>query len=231
VIRSFVDKTYAWLLGRWPLVLLFVVLVFVLMRLHWGFRVLAAVVLVAFCLLAFTGAIFALIDLLQGGVDEPRFLVRLRSRAEQARERIKSLNTQRKGIQQKITQLDAIGKSADGDGTGKQWSKSMALLSGYREELALRDTKLEFYRKSLDTLTDLEAKWRQERRLKELQRDLDQLRRPNKQEAGQMKALRAELDFESKLLSTYQDLSRRIDRVDTVEGAQGLKRDLDELLR
>ena len=161
----------------------------------------------------------------------PGFLVRLNARAEQARDRIRTLNKQRQKILTSIEQLREFKGPRDPSiPDGKQSSKTLALLDGFRDELALRATKLDFYKKSLRTLTDLENKWRQERRLNDLQRDLEKIRKPNEHEVQQMKALRAELDYESDLLNTYQELSKRIDKAETVAGARDLRKDLDRLL-
>ncbi len=229
-MRGFVDKVYTLAIKYWPLVLLLIVGLVLLMRLHWFVRVLAAAVFVFICFVALAAAAIALYDLLTDGVDEPRFLVRLRSRAARARERIKFLADQIEEIEGHIAQLRNIERQPNQEASGKQWDKSLALLKGYEEELALRRTKLAFYRRSLRSLGEIESKWVQERRLKELQRDLDQLRTPSKQEVEQMKLLREELAYEAKLLTTYQELSKRIDKVEKLAEAQAVRRELDRLL-
>ena len=233
MIRSLLDRSYEFTRAHWPFLLGAVVLVARLMRVHWGFRVLAFALLALVAVVTVTGAVVALYDLGTGGVREPQFLLRLAARSEQARERIRKLTAERSDIKQRIGQLRQFGAAGQREGaevSGKQWGKSLALLEGYERELELRSAKLEFYRQSLRSLTELEGKWRQERRLNELQRDLERLRKPNEQETERMRTLRAELAYEDKLLTTYRELSRRIDQADDLTQARGVREDLDRLL-
>lgn len=233
MIRKSLDRTYDFARANWPYLLGLILVVALLMRVHWGFRVLALILLLAVAIVTVTGAIVALYDLSVGGVREPQFLLRLSARSEQARDRIRKLTTERVDIEQRISQLRQLGEAGSRERAGvdgKQWGKSLALLEGYEREYELRSAKLEFYRQSLRSLTELEEKWRQERRLNELQRDLERLRKPNEQETERMRTLRAELAYEDKLLTTYRDLSRRIDRADDLKQARGVREDLDRLL-
>lgn len=233
MIRHLLDRSYDVTRAYWPFFLGVIVLVALLMRVHWGFRVLAFALLAIVAVITVTGAAVALYDLSTGGVREPKFLLRLAARSEQARERIRRLTAERTDIRQRIDQLRQFGASGEREGTevsGKQWGKSLALLEGYEREFELRSAKLEFYRQSLRSLTELEEKWRQERRLNELQRDLERLRKPNEQETERMRTLRAELAYEDKLLTTYRDLSKRIDQADDLTQARGVREDLDRLL-
>ena len=233
MIRTFLDRVYEFVRLRWPYLLGALAVVLVFMRAHWAFRVAALAILVVVVAITLLGAAVALYDLSAGGVREPQFLLRLAARSEQARERIRRLTAERTDIRERLGQLRAIGEAGRAEGSdvsGKQWGKSLALLEGYERELELREAKLSFYRQSLRSLTELEDKWRQERRLNEMQRDLERLRKPNEAEAERMRTLRAELAYEDELLSTYRQLSKRIDRADDLEKARGLRADLERLL-
>ncbi len=210
----------------WPGLLLVALAIFVLMRALWFMRVVALVLVSLILLTVLAGAGLALYNHLSGASREPRFLARLGERADRARGRIKKLVEEQKSIDRKIVELKALDPQA----SGKQWSKSLALLNGYEEELALRRTKVDFYRQSLRSLQELDQKWRQERKLNAMERDLEQLRTPNPSETRRMKSLREELVLEYELLATYQTLSKRLDRADNVASAKSLRRDLDMLL-
>ena len=229
-MRRLLDRVYGLVLRHWPIVLIAVALLLLAMRLHWSMRVVAATVFVVGALLAIAGAVLALYDLATGRQSEPKFLVRLRLRAQQARERIVQLEGEVAEIDQKVEQLRGLSARPDAEGSGQQYGKSLELIRGYGEERELRATKLAFYQRSHETLRRLERKWQQERRLKGLERDLDRLRRPREQDASEMTSLRGELAYEQRLLKTYQQLSRQLDEADTVASARELRTDLDRLL-
>ena len=234
MVRNFLDRVYDLARDYWPYLLIALAVTAVLMRVHWGFRVVALIAAVVVGVVLLLGAAMSVYDLSRGGVREPKFLLRLAARSEQARERILKLSSERSDIDERIAQLRGISRAGEQESaevSGKQWGKSLALLEGYERERELRSAKISFYEQSLSSLTDLEAKWRQERRLNELQRDLERLRKPNVAETERMKTLRAELAYEDKLLTTYRELSKRIDRADDIDAARGLRADLDRLLR
>ncbi len=230
MLRTFLDKFFRSIQRYWQLYVLFVIGLFVLMRFHWAFRVIAAVVFVLAILVALLGAVIAVADLISGSGSEPQFLKRLADRAETARLRISELREESRGIETKVRELDALAQNEQLP-SGKQWGKSMLLLEGYRAELSLRQAKIDFYTRSLHTLTNLAEKWRQERRLNELQSGLEKLKSPTSaEEQLQMRSLKAELAQEEDLLKSYKELSKRLDKSDSLENAQSLRKELERLL-
>lgn len=229
-MRRIVDNSYDFAIRYWPGLLIGLLILTFLMRFHWSFRVLAAIVLIGIAFIALAGSFLAFRDMMLGNDSEPNFIRRLSEKASEARERIGSLSAEQQAIEEKIADLKSIREQVEHEGSGKQWGKSLALLKGYEEELAIRSTKLDFYRKSLKSLTELEEKWRQEEHLKELQVELEQLRKPDALESAQMESLREELAYEKKLLTTYRSLSKELDKTDSLQGAQKLRVDLDRLL-
>ena len=230
MLRTFLDNCFHNIQRYWPLYLLVVIGLFIFMRFHWAFRVLAAIVLMLTICIALLGAVVAVIDSIAGSKSEPQFLKRLADRAGAARLRISELRSASRAIETKVLELEALAKNEQ-LASGKQWGKSMLLLEGYKTELSLRQTKVDFYTRSLRTLTDLDQKWRQERRLNELQSGLEKLRSPTSpEEQLQMRSLKAELAQEEDLLRSYKELSKRLDKSDSLENAQSLRKELERLL-
>jgi len=229
MLRTLLDKIFNSIQRYWQLYLLFVVSLFLLMRMHWSFRVLAASVFVLAAVLAIVGAIVAVIDAVSG-TKEPQFLSHLFDRANAARKRIAALRAEARAIEKKIKELEGLSKK-DGMASEKQWGKSLLLLEGYRGELSLRNAKIEFYSHSLKTLTELNSKWRQERRLNELQSGLDKLRSsmvPEEQKF--MNELKRELSQEQELLKSYKELSKRLDKSKDLQNALQIRKELERLL-
>jgi len=230
MLRTFLDKLFQSVQRYWQLYLLGVFALFFLMRLHWSFRVLAATVFLLAALVAIVGAFISIFDRLTSDGSEPLFLRRIAERADAARTRITELRAEARTIEKKINELQRFS-SEGANGSGKQWGKSLLLLEGYTAELSLRKAKTDFYSRSLMTLNDLDNKWRQERRLNELQSGLEKLRSPNSVgERNQMLALRAELSKEQDLLKSYKQLSKRLDKSDSLENTKQLRKELERLL-
>lgn len=230
MLRNFLDQVFRSVQRYWQLYLLLVLGLFFLMRLHWSIRVLAAAVFVFVALIAILGAVVAVIDSMTDNGSEPQFLQRLVERANSARSRISELRKEAREIETKIKELETLTETEKLT-SGKQWGKSLALLTGYQEELALREAKAEFYARSMKTLTELNEKWRQERRLNELQNGLKQLRTPvGKDEQLKMRALKEDLTREQELLRSYKELSKRLDKSDSLANAQLLPKELERLL-
>lgn len=230
MLRNFLDQVFRSVQRYWQLYLLLVLALFFLMRLHWSIRVLAAAVFVFVALIAILGAVVAVIDSMTDNGSEPQFLQRLVERANSARSRISELRKEAREIEIKIKELETLTETEKLT-SGKQWGKSLALLTGYQEELALREAKAEFYARSMKTLTELNEKWRQERRLNELQNGLKQLRTPvGKDEQLKMRALKEDLTREQELLKSYKELSKRLDKSDSLANAQLLRKELERLL-
>jgi hypothetical protein len=207
---------------------------FIIMRLHWGLRVLAAIVFVGICLLMILGAVLTVVDRFKQRSDvEPQFLQHLAERSQAARQQIGRLRAEAAEIEKSCQEL--IGLTHDPQqepGESGASHKRKLLLQGYQQELSLRQAKLEFYSRSLQTLEELDKKWRIERRLNELQRDLGRLKSDStRKDSLEMKQLRAELKSEENLLASYQELTKRLDRSESLENTRELRRELDILLR
>lgn len=232
MLRNFLDQFFRSVQRYWQLYLLLVLALFFLMRLHWSIRVLSAAVFVFVALIAILGAVVAVVDSMTDNGSEPQFLQRLVERANSARSRISELRKEAREIEIKIKELETLTETEKLT-SGKQWGrgKSLALLTGYQEELALREAKAEFYARSMKTLTELNEKWRQERRLNELQNGLKRLRTPvGKDEQLKMLELKEDLTREQELLKSYKELSKRLDKSDSLANAQLLRKELERLL-
>ncbi len=230
MLRTFLEHVFQSIQRYWQLYLLLVVSLFFLMRLHWSFRVLAATVFVFAALVAILGAIVAVIDSISGSNAEPAFLHNITERADMTRVRIADLRTEAREIEAKIEELTHLSGREEIP-SGGQLGKRITLLHGYREELSLRQAKIDFYTRSLETLNNLDYKWRQEQRLNELQSGLEKLRTPSsREEQAQIRALKKDLAREQDLLKSYKQLSKRLDKSESLENAQSLRKELERLL-
>jgi len=230
MLRTFLDNVFQSIQRYWQLYLLVVVGLFFLMRLHWIFRVLAAAVFVFAALIAILGAVVAVMDSLTGTNAEPEFLLNIVARADMTRSRIADLRAEAREIEAKIEELVHLTGREDLP-SGGQLGKRVTLLHGYREELSLRQAKIDFYTRSLQTLTNLDYKWRQEQRLNELQTGLEKLRTPaGPEEHAQIRLLKEDLLREQELLKSYKQLSKRLDKSDTLANTQQIRKELERLL-
>ena len=149
-MKKLSDWLYAVVIRYWPLLLLAGAVVALLMRVHWAFRVLAAALVVLVFIGVTIGLVVSVREWLSGG-GEPAFLRKLRLRITQSRARLTELREEIQQIQEKMHQLGDISTRADEAGGGKQWGKSLALARGYEEQLKLREEKVAFYRRSLQS--------------------------------------------------------------------------------
>jgi len=230
MLRTFLDTFFLSIQRYWQLYLLLVIALFFMMRLHWSFRVLAAAVFLAFILIAIVGAIVAVSDSVRGVDVKPQFLQNIADRAEMTRNRISDLRSQVREIEAQIEELVNLAGREE-PASGGQLGKRVTLLHGYKEELSLRQAKIDFYTRSLQTLTNLDFKWQQEQRLNELQTGLEKLRTSaGPEEQTQMRVLKEELAREQDLLKSYKSLSKRLDKSDSLETTRQLRKELERLL-
>lgn len=100
------------------------------------------------------------------------------------------------------------------------------LISRFEEQLALRKTKITFYRTCQQKLSNLEANHLMAKKLEEKQRKLQELQENQYEELASMESLKASLEREVMYLQQIDQLSYRMLNSQSLQEAEALKVEL-----
>jgi hypothetical protein len=100
------------------------------------------------------------------------------------------------------------------------------LISRFEEQLALRKTKINFYRTCQQKLSSLEANHLMAKKLEEKQKKLQELQENQYEELASMESLKASLEREVMYLQQIDQLSYRMLNSQNLQEAEALKAEL-----
>ena len=177
------------------------------------------------------------------------FVLLKRQREEQAAERyekgstegqiqqhIANCSSQIERLQQELGQIQNSIKDLEQKlGKGKEVApsvrqKSDAVLAGFRQELDLRKTKINFYRQCVSKLKKILSQHELLSTVEQKKAELDQLRQKHYDEIADMEQLRLEVEHEYTYLDTIQDLSTRMERSSGADEVLHLQKELEKML-
>ncbi|MFK8057690.1 MAG: hypothetical protein AB8F78_16305 [Saprospiraceae bacterium] len=208
MLRTFLDQIFNSVQRYWQFYVLGVLSLFFLMRLHWSFRVLAAIVFLLAVGIAILGAIIGVVDSFSSSSDiaQPHTIKDIAQQVKLARARIADLEVERRRLEAKIQEGGSVSKS-ERLPSGAQSSKSAESPGSFRTKITLLQEKSAFYKHGLMKLSSLQVL------------------------LGKDPKSSNELTKEEELLKSYKQLSKRLDKSDSLENAQLLRKELERLLK
>ncbi len=117
----------------------------------------------------------------------------------------------------------------DEDLAPKNRRESEKIVAGFRSELKLRYTRMEFYETCIRKLNRLLRNHEWSRQLVEKQKELKALREDNYEELAQMEELRSGVEMDVLYLDTIEKLSLRMEATTSHDAADHLRRELEKM--
>ena len=109
--------------------------------------------------------------------------------------------------------------------------ESKELLSGFQSELNLRKAKGDFYQSCIRKLENLLRNYQLADELEQKKEQLRRLRENNYEELAQLEELKSDLEMDTTYLETIDELSLKMLESDTVDDAEHLRLELEEMTR
>lgn len=154
----------------------------------------------------------------------------------QIQERIINCNTQIERLQSEAQKISGSIKELEqqikkgGDLSSPMQAKTESVLAGFRQELTLRKTKINFYQGCIRKLEKIKQQHELLAALEQKKEELDNLREQHYDEIADMEQLRWEVEKEDTYLETIQDLSTRMQRSNGTEEVLNLQKELEKML-
>lgn len=109
--------------------------------------------------------------------------------------------------------------------------ESQELLSGFQSELQLRQAKAAFYQRCIRKLESLLRNHQLMTEIEEKKHRLRALQENNYEELAQLEEIKSDLEMDSTYLDTIDELSLKMLESDTVDDAEHLRLELEEMTR
>jgi chromosome segregation ATPase len=109
--------------------------------------------------------------------------------------------------------------------------KSKELLAGFQSELNLRQAKAGFYQSCIRKLESLLHNYQLADELERKKKQLRRLQENNYEELAKLEEIKSDLEMDSTYLETIDELSLRMLESDTVDDAEHLRLELEEMTR
>mgnify|MGYP000067064463 FL=1 len=154
----------------------------------------------------------------------------------QIQERITNCQEQIKRLQEEAQQINTSLKELEqqvrkgGNLSSPMQAKTESVLNGFRQELNLRKTKINFYKQCIEKLEKIKHQHELLAAVEQKKEELDNLRQQHYDEIADMEQLRWEVEKEDTYLETIQDLSTRMQRSTASDEVLNLQKELEKML-
>ncbi len=154
----------------------------------------------------------------------------IENQLELCRREIRKNKSENGDINKNIQELESDLDHSNGlDSINRQESKR--ILAGFYRELALRDTKKEFYMTCKSKLDTLLYNFRFSKSLQEKQAKLNELAEDHMEDIAKMESLRSDMEYNMAYLETIEKLSLKMLESNSLDSAQQLQLELKEITR
>lgn len=153
----------------------------------------------------------------------------IQGRISTCQEQIERLEEEAGQIQQSMKELEQQVRKG-GKLSDPIHAKTQSVLAGFRQELGLRKTKIDFYRQCIQKLQKIKQQHELLAAVEQKKEELDNLRQQHYDEIADMEQLRWEVEKEDSYLETIQDLSTRMQRSTGEEEILNLQKELEKML-
>lgn len=139
--------------------------------------------------------------------------------------------------QKEIAEIDKNIKELESEiadfkeATSNSFNRLQELIKGFQSEKDLRQTKAVFYQKCIDKLEKLLTDHRLKQTLKQKEEKLESLKDHHYEGLAKMENLKTDVEVDVLYLDTIEELSNRIQASISLDDAQRLKRELEEMTR
>ena len=167
-------------------------------------------------------------------VQEQRFLNSIEGsihqKLEECDSQISAIQTEKIEIEQNIEELQTKLDNAR-DIANSTWKESLRLINEFRQELDLRNTKIQFYKTCIKKLKALLQNHQFAKEIAEKQENLKQLRERNQDDIADLEAFKNNIELEKNYLETLDDLSFRMLGSTSLQDAKAVQKELDVINR
>lgn len=153
----------------------------------------------------------------------------IQSRLEYCYRQLERNETEMKDIRQSIQELEK--KSTADDLTSRNREESNRLIRAFRSELELRQTKVSFFQTCINKLERLLNNHRLAREIEEKKEKLRLLQENHYEELAELEALKSGMELDLDYLDTIETLSLQMPETSSLNDAQRLSRELEEMTR
>ncbi len=155
---------------------------------------------------------------------------RIQERLEHCRELLKKNQNEQSEILSSIRELQS-GLDRLADPTSRQRREAGDVLSAYQREYQLRKAKSSFYQRCIIKLESLLHSQQLGVDLEQKKKRLKELQEGQYEELADMEAMKSELEMEVHYLDTIESLSLKMLSSTTVDDAENLRLELEEMTR
>jgi chromosome segregation ATPase len=155
---------------------------------------------------------------------------KVQTRIDYCRAEIEKNRTEMEEIRQNIKDLEE--KSDQRNNVSAQARKeSQELIREFRSELHLREAKLAFYQSAVRKLDSLMHNYLLNRELEQKKEKLKLLKEDHYEDLARLEELKSDMEMDVFYLDTIEQLSSRLMKTKSLDDAQRLKVELDEMTR
>ncbi len=156
---------------------------------------------------------------------------RITARLEECRTLLQENKGEMQDIQQNIQELESEQRKYDTQLATKNWKDLQELIGGFKAELDLRRSKMQFYQRCIEKLEQMLANHRLAKSLEAKRDKLESLQDEHYESLAKLEELKSDVELDVFYLDTIENLSQRMLTSSTVDDALQLKKELEEMTR
>ncbi len=156
---------------------------------------------------------------------------RITARLEECRNLLQENKEEMEDIRQNIQELETEQRKYDTKLATKNWKDLQELIGGFKAELELRKSKMQFYQRCIEKLDQMLANHRLAKALEAKRNKLESMQDEHYESLAKLEELKSDVELDVFYLDTIENLSQRMLTSSTVDDALQLKQELEEMTR